>query len=258
MKKILIAALVSSCVSLSAQAGDAASVNGVSIKQSLVDFVIKDAAAQGKKIDDNARAAVIEKLITTELIDQEARQSALTKTPDFLAKEQLTLQELRVNAYIEDHLQRNPLDEPTLRAEYERLKAQTSNKEYKASHILVNTEAEAKAIIAKLTKGESFAALAKSESLDGSKESGGDLGWFSPETMVQPFADAVVKMQKDRYSSAPVQTEFGWHVIRLDDVRNTEPPSFESVKGQLRNEMQRQQIGDLIQKLRAKAKIVTP
>ena len=257
MKKLFSIALLAGGVCLSAQAADPATVNGVAIKQSLVDHVLKDAQAQGKKVDDSARAAVVERLIAAELIDQEAKQSGLTKQPEFMLREQQMLQDLRVNAFLEDYLQKNVIDEASLRAEYDRLKALTSNKEYKASHILVKTEAEAKAIIEKLAKGESFAALAKTHSIDGSSDNGGDLGWFTPESMVQPFADAVAQLQKGTYSTSPVQTEFGWHVIRLEDVRATEPPAFESVKDQLRSEMQRQQVGNLIQKLRGKAKIVT-
>lgn len=257
MKKLLLAALIAGSTFQSAWAADPATVNGVAIKQSLVDFIIKDAAAQGKQVDANARNSVIEKLITTEVIVQEVQKSGLDKQPDFVAKEQLTLQELRVNAYLMDYVQKNPIDDKMLRAEYDRLKAQTSDKEYKASHILVNTEAEAKSVIAELAKGGSFAALAKSHSLDGSKDAGGDLGWFAPETMVQPFAEAVVKLQKGGVTNTPVQTEFGWHVIKLEDVRDLQPPSFESVKDQLRSELQSQQIDNLVKGLRAKAKIVT-
>lgn len=257
MKKLFSTALLAGSVCLTAQAADPATVNGVAIKQSMVDHVLKDAAAQGKKVDDNARAAVLDRLIAAELLDQEAKQSGLTKQPEFVLREQQMLQDLRVNAYLENYLQQNVVDEAALRAEYDRLKALTSNKEYKASHILVKTEAEAKAVIDKLAKGESFVSLAKSLSMDGSSDNGGDLGWFTPETMVQPFSDAVAKLQKGGTTTSPVQTEFGWHVIRLDDVRATEPPAFESVKDQLRSEMQRQQVGNLIQKLRGKAKIVT-
>lgn len=256
MKKIVIAALLASCTTLNAQAADPATVNGVAIKQSLVDFIVRDATKQGKTLDDNARASIIEKLITTELLDQEAQKSGVATQADFVAKEQLTLQELRVNAFLNDYLQKNPIDDKTLHAEYDKLKAQLGNKEYKASHILVKTESEGKDIIASLAKGADFAQLARERSLDGSKDSGGDLGWFAPESMVPPFANAVVELQKGSYSSTPVQTEFGWHVIKLEGTRDMQPPSFESVKDQLRSEMQRQQMGNLVNSLRAKAKIV--
>ncbi len=176
MKKLFSTALLAGSVCLTAQAADPVTVNGVAIKQSLVDHVLKEATAQGKKVDDNARAAVIDRLIAAELLDQEAKQSGLTKQPEFVLREQQVLQDLRVNAYLENYLQQNVVDEAALRAEYDRLKAMTSNKEYKASHILVKTEAEAKAVIDKLAKGESFAALAKSQSMDGSSDNGGGSG----------------------------------------------------------------------------------
>ena len=256
MNRIVIAAFLTGCVSLNALAADLATVNGKPVKQSLMDFIIKDVTAQGKKVDEKSRANIIEKLITTEVIDQEAVKSGITSDPDYLVKEELTLHELRVNAYIEDYLKKNPIDDKTLRAEYDKLSAQSSGKEYNASHILVKTENEAKAIISQLSKGADFAQLAKENSLDSSKDNGGDLGWFQPEGMVQPFSDAVAKLQKGRYSTTPVQTQFGWHIIHLNDVRDTNPPSFEAVKAGLANELQKQQLDKLVNTLKANARIV--
>lgn len=256
MKHTMIAIVLASCASLNVQAADLATVNGVTVKQSLLDFIIKDAAAQGKKIDDKTRENIIEKLITTELIDQEAQKSGITKQSDFLTKEELALRELRVNAYIEDFIMKNPINERTLQTEYDRLSTLPHVREYKASHILVKTEGEAREIISRLAKGADFAQLAKEKSIDSSKDSGGDLGWFTTESMVQPFANEVVRLQKGSYSSIPVQTDFGWHVIKLEDSRDTQPPSFESIKEQLRSDLQRQQLEKLVSNLRAKALIV--
>lgn len=257
MKKIVIAALLASCASLNVQAADPATVNGEPIRQSFVDYIVKDAKAQGKPVDDDARANIIEKLIATELIDQEAKKSGVDKQPDFLTKEALMRRELRINAYIEDYMRQNPIDEAVLQLVYDNFKAQLSGKEYKASHILVKSEDEAKSIIGQLIKGADFARIAKEKSLDsGSGENGGDLGWFQVDSMVKPFNDAVVKLQKGIYTTAPVQTEFGWHVIRLDDLRDAQPPSFDAVKKELADDLQRQQLEKLVSGLRAKAKIV--
>lgn len=256
MKKMVIAALLAGCASFNVQAGEPATVNGKPIKQSLVDYIIKGAAAQGRQIDDNTRAIIIDKLITTELIDQEAQKSGIDKQPDFLIKEEMTRRDLRINAYIEDYLRKNPIDDQALQSEYDKLKAQTSGKEYKASHILVKTEGEAKELISKLAKGADFSQLAKEKSLDSSKDNGGDLGWFQSENMVQPFSDAVAKLQKGSYTTLPVQTEFGWHVIRLEDIRDVAPPAFDTVKNELRNTLQRRQLDALVTGLRAKATIV--
>lgn len=257
MKKIVIAALLASCASLNVQAADPATVNGKPIQQSLVDYIIKDATAAGKQVDDNARANIIEKLITSEVIDQEAQKTGIDKQPDFLIKEDLMRRELRVNAYLEDYIRKNPIDDKALQSEYDTLKAQTSGKEYKASHILVKTEDEAKSIIDQLSRGADFGKLAQEKSLDpGSRENGGDLGWFSPAAVVKPFSDEVVKLGKGSYTTTPVRTEFGWHVIRLEDSRDTQPPSFDAVKNEIHNNLQRQQLDKLINGLRAKAQIV--
>jgi peptidyl-prolyl cis-trans isomerase C len=257
MKKIVIAALLASCVSLNVQAADPATVNGKPIKQSLVDYIIKDATSRGKQVEENTRENIIEKLITTELIDQEAQKSGIDKQPDFLAKEELTRRELRISTYIQDYIMKNPIDDKTLQSEFEIYKSQLSGKEFKASHILVKSEEEAKDIIDQLGKGADFGKIAKEKSMDtGTRENGGDLGWFPPDGMVKPFSDAVVKLQKGITTTEPVQTEFGWHVIRLDDTRDAQPPSFDAVKNELRNDLQKQQLDKLVNGLRAKAKIV--
>lgn len=257
MKKIVITALLVSFASFNLQAADLATVNGKPIKQSLLEYIVKNATDAGKPVDDNARANIIDKLITNEVIDQEAQKVGIDKQPEFLAKQDLALHELRINAYLEDFIKKNPIDDKALQAEYDKQKAEFKGKEYKASHILVKTEDEAKDIIQQLAKGSDFAGIAKDKSTDaGSKESGGDLGWFSPEGMVKPFGDAVVKLGKGNYTPTPIQTEFGWHVIRLEDTRDTVPPTFDSVKDNLRKTLLGQQLDKLVNALKAKATIV--
>lgn len=251
-----IAMLLVGCFVFAAHAADPATVNGKPIKQSEVDFIIKNATTQGKKISETEKANIVEELITTELLEEEAQKSGITKDPDFVIKSELTLRELRVNTFIESYLKKNPIDDDALRAEYDRRKVLNSSQEYKAAHILVKTEDEAKALISKLNKGATFAQLAKEQSLDISKDNGGDLGWFPAESMVKPFGDAVVQLQKGSITATPVQTEFGWHVIRLEDTRALAPPPFDAVKNELMKEMQRQKLQQLISDLRAKAKIV--
>lgn len=256
ISKVLCALLFSGAI-MTAQAADPATVNGKPIKQSLVDYIVKDATARGQKVDDNVRAIIINKLISSELIAQEAQKSGLDKQPDYLAKEELMRRELLVNSYLQDYVKKNPISDATLKSEYDKFKAQMGDKEFKASHILVKTEQEAKDIIAQLGKGGDFAKIAKDKSLDpGSKDKGGDLGWFPPAAMVKPFSDAVVALQKGKYTTTPVQTQFGWHVIKLDDSRDAQPPAFDKVKDDLRNNLQKQQLEKLVNDLRAKAKIV--
>jgi peptidyl-prolyl cis-trans isomerase C len=242
-------------LTFSTQAADT-TVNGKPIKQSIVDYIIKDATARGQKIDDNVRDVVMTKLISSELIVQEAQKAGIDKQADFIAKNELMTRELLVNSYLQDYIKKNPIDDATLKSEYAKFKDAVGDKEYKASHILVKTEQEAKDVIAQIAKGGDFAKIAKDKSLDSSKEKGGDLGWFSPASMVRPFSDAVMKLQKGLYTTVPVQTQFGWHVIKLEDSRTAQPPAFDKVKDDLRNSLQKQQLEKLVTELRAKAKIV--
>ena len=242
-----------------AQAADAAvaTVNGKPIKQSLLDFIVKDAGSRGQKIDDSTRSIIVSKLISNELVYQEAQRQGLDKQSDFIAREELARRELLVNAYLQDYLKKNPVSEADIKSAYEKFKTEVGDKEYSARHILVGTEAEAKDIIAQLAKGGDFAKIAKEKSKDtGSKDKGGDLGWFSPGGMVKSFGDAVVKLQKGLYTTVPVQTQFGWHVIKLEDIRDAQPPTYDKVKDNLQKQLQQRQLEKLLTDLRAKAKIV--
>lgn len=253
----LFAALLFS-LAFSAVAADPApaTVNGKPIKQAMVDMILKDMAARGQQPDDNTRALIVDRLIGQEVVLQEAQKSGLDKQPDFILHEELQTRELLVGTFVQDYIKKNPIDEAAVKAEYEKFKVQWGDKEYKASHILVKTEQEAKDIIAQLAKNGDFAKIAKEKSLDSSKDKGGALDWLPPGRMVKPFGDAVVKLQKGLYTTMPVQTQFGWHVIRLDDVRSAAPPTYDTVKDALRNNLQRQQLEKLVADLRAKAKIV--
>lgn len=233
-----------------------ATVNGKPVKQSVVDYILKEAAARGQKLDDNSKNLVVNRLIANEVVIQEAQKAGIDKQPDFVIRNEIQSRELLIQAYLQDYLKKNPIDDATMKAEYEKFKTQWGDKEYKASHILVKTEQEAKDIIDQLGKKADFAKLAKEKSLDASKEKGGDLGWFPPARMVKPFSEAVTKLPKGVYTTVPVQTQFGWHVIRLDDVRDAPPPAYDTVKDELRSVLQKQQIDKLVNDLRSKAKIV--
>lgn len=240
----------------SVHAAESTTVNGKPIKQSLVDYVLKDATSRGQKIDDNVRAMVLNQMIASELVIQEAQKQGLDKQPDYAAKEELLRRKLLVDTFIENYIRKNPVSEADTKAAYEEYKKQVGDKEYRARHILVQTEAEAKDIIAQLAKGGDFSKLAKEKSKDpGSKDKGGDLDWFSPAGMVKPFSDAATKLQKGLYTTVPVQTQFGWHVIKLDDVRNAQPPAYDKVKEGLQKQIQQRNLDKYLSDLRAKAKI---
>jgi len=153
-------------------------------------------------------------------------------------------------------MKKNPVTDADTKAAYEDYKKELGDKEYNARHILVKTEAEAKDIIAQLGKGGDFAKIAKEKSLDpGSKDKGGDLGWFSPAGMVKPFSDAVVGLKKNAVTDTPVQTQFGWHVIKLIDSRAAQVPSYDKVKDGLERNLQQRKLEKMMLGLKDKAKI---
>ena len=254
--KTLIAAAILS-MAPSAFAADAiATVNGKQIKQSVYDVITKDIAARGQKIDDNTKNAIINELVSSELVYQEAQRLGLDKQPEFLVREELGRRKLLTNVFLQDFLKKNPVSDADTKAAYEQYKKAYGDKEYSARHILVKTEAEAKDIIAQLNKGADFAKLAKEKSLDpGSKDKGGDLGWFSPASMVKPFSDVTANLQKGAISASPVQTQFGWHVIKLIDTRPAQPLAYDKVKDGLQKNRQQRQLEKMMSDLRSKAKI---
>ena len=231
-----------------------ATVNGTPIPQSRADLLIKKRIEQGQTDTPQLKQSVRESLIHRELIIQEALKKGLDKNPDVATQIDMAKQDVLVNAFVQDYLKNTPVNDDALKAEYEKIKTQMGDKEYKARHILVEKEAEAKDIIAQIKKGAKFEKLAE-KSKDPSKSSGGDLGWSPANAYVKPFAEAMTALKKGEYTKEPVQSQFGWHVIRLDDVRPIPVPPFEQVKPQLAQRMQQQAVEKAITDLKAKAKI---
>lgn len=240
-----------------AHAADAvATVNGKPVKQAIYDVIVKDITASGQKVDDNAKNAIINELVSSELIYQEAQKLGLDKQPDFQIREEMAKRKLLTSAFLQDYVKKNPVSDADTKAAYEQYKKAYGDKEYSARHILVKTEAEAKDIIAQLNKGGDFAKLAKEKSMDpGSKDKGGDLGWFSPASMVKPFSDVAINLQKGSISANPVQTQFGWHVIKLVDTRPSQPLPYEKLKDGLQKNLQQRNLEKMMSDLRSKAKI---
>ncbi len=241
---------------LPAKEGKAAVVNGVVIPQSRVDQLVKERIAQGQPDTPQLRESVKESLITQEVVTQEAVRQGIDKRPEVATRLELARQNVLIRAYLEDYFAKNPVTDQAVKQEYDRLKAQLGDKEYKARHILLETEAEAKNVISQLKAGASFEKLAAEKSKDpGSKENGGDLGWNSPSSYVKPFAEALTKLQKGQMTPQPVQTSFGWHVIKLEDVRPLKAPALEDVQDNIRQQLQQQALMKLVAQLRQKAKI---
>lgn len=251
----LTAAFVAHAAGAAASGSTAVTVNGTAIPSTRVEVMMKEQRAQGAPDSQELRDAVREELVRRELLAQESVKKGLDKKAETQAQIDLARQAVLIRAYIQDYVASNPIGAAELRKEYESVKARIGAKEYKPRHILVETEDEAKAIIAKLRSGEKFETLAKQSKDPGSKDSGGELGWSNPNMFVKPFSEALVKLDKGQYTQAPVKSDFGYHVIQLDDERDVKPPEFEEVKPQLEQRMQQQQIEKHISDLRAKAKV---
>jgi peptidyl-prolyl cis-trans isomerase C len=216
------------------------------------EFLIKERTAQGQPDSAEARAALRDQLNTRELLAREAKKKGLDKNPDVKTQMDLSAQAVLVNAFVGDWVKAHPVPDDVLKKEYEQIKSQMGDKEYKVRHILVDNENEAKEIIAALQKGEKFEKLAERSKDPGSKAHGGDLDWNAPGNFVKPFSDAMVKLQKGKFTTTPVQTQFGWHVIEVDDIREAKVPPFEEVKPQLQQRMQGQQLDAYVKELKAK------
>ncbi len=235
----------------------AATVNGTPISKSSVDQMIGQRSAMGQPDSPEARKAIINQLAMQLLVSQEAIKKNMDKMPEVADQVNLTQQSILANAFVQDYKKNNPVSDDMLKAEYDKVKAQMSGTEYKARHILVAKEADAKAIIAKLKKNAKlFDSLAKEYSTDqGSKDKGGDLGWFDPRAMVPEFGAAVAKLEKGKFTLEPVKTQFGYHVILLEDTRAKSVPAFEQIKPQLIERVQDHNIKKLVDGMMAKAKI---
>jgi len=256
MKLLRIAVLAAGlAVVPTAHGQNVARVNGVAISQQHFDLLIKNLVAQGRPDTPELRDAIKQQMISRELMVQEAAKRGLDKSPETAARLSFSRQDVLSNAYIQEVLRANPITDDTVKKEYERIKAQSA-KEYKTRHILVEKEDEAKDIIAQLKKGASFEKLAAEKSIDpGSKANGGDLDWSMPSRFVKPFGDAMAKLKKGQTTDTPVHTNFGWHVIRVDDERAAKLPGFDEAKAQLQQGLQNQAVEKAIAELRAKAKI---
>jgi len=231
-------------------------VNGVTIPQARFDFFVKNAASQGQADTPELHNRIKDTLINREVLVQEAARKGLEKNPEVAMQIQLQRQEVLINAVLQDYAKTNPVTDEALKKEYEQVKSKNSDREYKARHILVAKEDEAKEITAQLKKGASFEKIAADKSQDpGSKAQGGELDWSPANRYVPPFAQALAKLKKGQTTEAPVQTQFGWHVIRLDDERPLKIPPFEQVKSQIQQQVQQQSINKFIAGLRGKAKI---
>ncbi|HMM51718.1 MAG: peptidylprolyl isomerase [Burkholderiales bacterium] len=253
LAKLAAAALLP--IASAALAQNAAVVNNKPIPKQRVDDFVAALVAQGRPDTPELRAAVRDELIARELFVQEAEKKGLTRNAEVQRQLDNLRQDVLIRALIRDYLKANPVKDEEIKAEYEKVRKQAGDKEYRARHILVESEDDAKQIIDQLKKGAKFEELAKKSKDTGSAQSGGDLDWNTPQTFVKEFSDAMVKLDKGKFTETPVKTQFGYHVIRLDDTREAKAPPLEEVRPQIQQEIERQRVQALQQSLRAKAKI---
>jgi peptidyl-prolyl cis-trans isomerase C len=232
-----------------------ASVNGKYISKAQLENLEKEIAmrAHGATFP---KEKLVEELIQRELLVQDALQKQLDKSPEYLEQLEEAKKSILTQTSLKNFFKTNPVTDAEIKAEYDSKIVAETGTEYKARHILVKTEDEAKKIIAELDKGGDFAKLANKHSIDAKEsQNGGDLGWFVADQMVKPFSEAVAKLEKGKYTKVPVQTQFGWHVILREDSRAQTPPPLEAVKDQLTPYLQRQKFQKMIEGMRQQAKV---
>jgi peptidyl-prolyl cis-trans isomerase C len=233
-----------------------ATVNGVPVPQSRADYLMQQQLGRGGADTEQMRGMVRDELVNREILMQEAQKAGIAKQPEVQAQLDMARQEIVVSAYLRDWVRKHPITDAEVQQEYEKAKAEHGDKEYKARHILVENEDEAKALIAQLKKGGKFEDLATKNSKDGgSAQRGGELDWNVPAGYDKQFSDAMVKLEKGKYTETPVRTRFGFHIIQLDDVRPAKFATLAEVKPRIQQRLAQNKIEELVRGLRAKAKI---
>jgi peptidyl-prolyl cis-trans isomerase C len=258
-KQFLLATAMASLLALSAQgaiAQNLAIVNGKAVPKTRLDALAQQVAKSGRPVTTEMEGQLREEVIAREVFMQEAEKQGVASSDDFKAQMELARQTLMIRELFANYQKKNPVTEADLKAEYDKFAAANGGKEYKARHILVEKEADAKAIIASLKKGGKFEDIAKKQSKDpGSGAKGGDLDWANPASYVPEFTEALLKLNKGQTTETPVKSQFGYHVIRVDDIRTAQLPAFEEVKPQIAQQMQQQKLAAFQEELRKKAKV---
>ena len=242
-------------VALPATAQNLAIVNGKAIPSSRVEVMVKQMVQQGQKDSPEMRSMIKEELINREILAQEADRQGVSSRPEIKNQVDLARQSIVIRALAQEFIAKNPVKDDEMKAEYDKFKSQSQGKEYHARHILVEKEDDAKAIITKLKAGGKFEELAAQSKDPGSAAQGGDLGWAPPDAFVKEFSEAMVSLKAGDYTQTPVQTQFGFHVIKLEETRDAQLPSFDEVKPQISESLQQRKLQQFQLDLKKKAKI---
>ncbi|WP_137891432.1 peptidylprolyl isomerase [Ramlibacter sp. 2FC] len=256
MKKQLLLAALAAAMALPVAAQNVAIVNGKAVPKTRIDALAQQVARSGRPVTPELQGQLKEEVIAREIFMQEAQKRGLDASEDYKNQLELARQTILIRELFADFQKNNPVTDADIKSEYDKFVAANGGKEYRARHILVEKEDEAKAIIAQLKKGGKFEDIAKKSSKDpGSGANGGDLDWAGASNYVAEFSAAMVKLNKGQTTDTPVKSQFGWHVIRLDDVREAQLPKLDEVKPQIAQQLQQQKLGKYQEDLRAKAKV---
>ena len=256
MKKQMLSAALVALLAVPALAQNLAIVNGKPVPSSRVNALKQQVEASGRPVTPEVLAQIKEELIAREVFMQEAKKRGLDASDDYKTQIELARQTILIRQLFADFQKKNPVTDADIKAEYDKFVAANGGKEYRARHILVEKEDEALALIAQIKKGGSFEDLAKKASKDpGSGANGGDLDWAAAGSYVPEFSGAMVKLDKGQMTDTPVKSQFGFHIIRVDDVREAQLPKLEEVKPQISQQLQQQKLSTYQDTLRAKAKI---
>ena len=251
----LAAAAAALLLPLTATAQNIATVNGKVVPKARLDALLAQAARGGQPVPPEMQVRAREELVLREIFAQEAEKRGIAASADFRLQMDLARQSILIRELFEDYKKKNPVSDETAKAEYDKFKSQATGTEYRARHILVEKEDDAKALIAQLKGGAKFEDLAKKSSKDtGSAENGGDLDFAKAESYVPEFGGALTKLKKGEMTPEPVKTQFGFHIIRLEDTREASFPGFEEVKGQLKQRIEQVKLQQFQEELRGKAK----
>jgi len=256
MKKQMLSAALVALLAAPAFAQNIAVVNGKPVPTSRAEALKQQVEASGRPVTPEVMDQIKQELVTREIFMQEAKKRGLDASDEYKNQIELARQTILIRSLFADFQKKNPVTDADIQAEYDKFVAANGGKEYHARHILVETEDQAKALIAEIKKGAKFEDLAKKNSKDpGSGANGGDLDWAAAGSYVPEFSGAMTKLEKGQMTDAPVKSQFGFHIIRVDDVREAQLPKLEEVKPQIAQQLQQQKLGKFQEDLRAKAKI---
>jgi peptidyl-prolyl cis-trans isomerase C len=254
-RAVMLALSAALLMPLAAMAQNIALVNGKAVPKSRVDNLLQQATRAGQPVGPELEAQARDRVVLFEIFTQEAERKGMAASPDYRAKMELARQSILINELFEDFKKKNPVSDADAKAEYDKFKAQLTGTEYRARHILVEKEDDAKALIVQIKGGASFEELAKKNSKDpGSGANGGDLDFAKADAYVPEFGQALTKLKKGEMTATPVKTQFGWHIIKLEDTREAEFPAFDDVKPQIVQRMEQVKLQQYQEDLRKAAK----